>query len=48
MLTRGEDYSERGAAEFENIHRTQQIAALHRKAKRLGFQVVEGPTAEAA
>jgi len=41
LMTRGEDYIEHGVAQFEATHRDRQVVALHRKAKRLGFQLIE-------
>lgn len=41
LVTRGEDYVEHGVARFEATHRDRQVAALRRKAKRLGFQLFE-------
>lgn len=41
MLTRGEDYVERGIASFEAERKERQLRALRRNANRLGFQIVE-------
>lgn len=43
MLTRGEDYVEKGVAHYEEVHRERQLTALHRRARRLGYALVEQP-----
>jgi transposase len=39
MLTRGEDYVDRGQQHYEELQRQRSIAALKRRAAALGFQV---------
>ena len=41
MLTRGEDYVERGMAAFEAEREGRRLRALRRKANQLGFQLVQ-------
>lgn len=41
LLTRGEQYIERGTEFYETQHRNKQISHLHRKARQLGFEVTE-------
>lgn len=41
MLTRGEEYVERGMAHYEEVHRERQLSALQRRARRLGLALVE-------
>lgn len=41
MLTRGEDYVERGMAAFEAEREGRRLRALQRKAHQLGFQLVQ-------
>lgn len=40
MLTRGEEYVDRGQAYYEERHRQRVVASLHRKAASLGLQLV--------
>jgi hypothetical protein len=40
MLTKGEDYVDRGEAYFEERHRERVLLSLNRKAAGLGFQLV--------
>lgn len=41
MLTRGQPYVEQGLAAFEERGRDRQLHALHRKARKLGFELVQ-------
>lgn len=41
MLTKGEDYVERGMQAFEETRRDKSVHALRRRAKALGFTVIE-------
>lgn len=41
LLTRGEQYVERGMAHYEEVHRERQLNALQRRARRLGLALVE-------
>ena len=43
MLTRGEAYVEKKIAHYESVRRERQLHALHRRATRLGFTLVEEP-----
>jgi transposase len=40
MLTRGEDYVDRGEAEFQKRHRERALASLKRRAAELGMQLL--------
>jgi transposase len=40
MLTRGEEYVDRGMEQFEDQRRERQLRSLHRKARQLGFSIV--------
>jgi len=39
MLTRGEDYVDRGREHYEELQRQRSVAALRRRAAALGFQI---------
>jgi transposase len=41
MLTRGEEYVERGIEHYEAVRRDRQVRALHRRANQLGFDLVQ-------
>jgi transposase len=43
MLTRGEDYVDRGEAYFEQRHRERVLASLKRRAAELGMQLLPQP-----
>jgi len=43
MLTRGEEYVEKGIAHYEALRRNKHLRALQRRASRLGFALVEQP-----
>jgi hypothetical protein len=43
MLTKGEEYTDRGQAYYEERYRQRVVANLHRRAQQPGLQVV--PTA---
>ena len=43
MLTRGEDYVDRGIEHYEAVRRDRQLLALRRRARRLGYALVEQP-----
>ena len=45
MLTRGEEYVDRGQAYYEERHRQRVLASLQRKAASLGMQLVASPNA---
>jgi len=40
MLTRGEEYTDRGQAYYEERYRQRVVADLNRRAQQLGLQVV--------
>ena len=40
MLSKGEDYTDRGQAYYEQRHRQRVVANLNRRAQQLGLQVV--------
>lgn len=40
MLTRGQDYVDRGEAHFEERHRQRALASLKRRAAELGMQLL--------
>ena len=44
MLTRGEEYVERGIAHYEAVRHQRQLNALSRRAKRMGLELIEIPT----
>lgn len=41
MLTRGEDYVERGIEHYEAVRRDRQLAAMRKRANRFGYTLVE-------
>jgi len=41
MLTRGEEYVERGIEHYEAVRRDRQVRALHRRANQLGYNLVQ-------
>ncbi len=41
MLTRGEEYVEKGIAHHEAVHRDRQLRALQNRARKMGFTLVE-------
>ena len=43
LLTRGEQYVEKGIAHYEAVRRDKHLPALQRNARRLGFTLVEQP-----
>ena len=44
MLTRGQEYVDRGEAYYEERHKQRVLASLRRKAATLGMQLVPSPT----
>jgi transposase len=44
MLTRGEDYVDKGQQQYEEQQRQRSIAALRRRAANLGFAITPAPT----
>ena len=40
LLTKGQQYVDRGAQYYESFHREQQIRMLIKRAQRLGLQVL--------
>ena len=45
MITRGEDFVDRGQQQYEEQQRQRSVAALKRRAADLGFQITPTPTA---
>jgi transposase len=43
MLTRGEDFVDRGQARYEQMHQQRALASLKKKAAAMGFQLVAQP-----
>lgn len=43
LLTRGEDYVEKGLAHYEAVRHDRSLRALRRRAQRMGFALVEQP-----
>ena len=43
MLTRGEEYVERGIAHYEDVRRDRQLRALKRRAHHMGLTLIEQP-----
>jgi transposase len=48
MLTRGEEYVDRSIEQFEEQKRERQLCSLHRKARQLGFSLVDNDQKSAA
>jgi transposase len=48
MLTRGEEYVDRGIEQFEQQKRERQLRSLHRKARQLGLSLVDNDQKSAA
>ena len=44
LLTKGQQYVDKGAAYFENRHREQQIRSVLKRAPQLGLQVIQSQT----
>ena len=44
MLTRGEEYVDKGIAHYEAVRKDRQLLVLKRRARKLGFSLVEQPT----
>ena len=44
LLTKGQQYVDKGAAYFENRHREQQIRSVLKRAPQLGLQVIQSET----
>lgn len=43
MLTRGQEYVERGIEHYEAVRRDRQLAAMRKRARRFGYTLVEQP-----
>ena len=43
MVTKGEEYVDRGEARYEERYREKVVKSLSRKASQLGFQLVPMP-----
>lgn len=48
MMTRGEASMDRGMEQFEEQKRERQLRSLHRKARQLGFPLVDNDQKSAA
>ena len=46
MLTRGEDYVDRGINYYEEQYRERVLRNLTRRAKHLGYQLIDAETGE--
>lgn len=41
LLTKGQQYVDKGAAYYESRHRQQQVRSLTRRARQLGLQIIQ-------